>query len=138
MYTSLEEEAELRRALGAMRGAVARGLAGDLHSVADLAPGNAAKMERRRGPLAGTLFADTIAARASLSGAEGGCQAETGAAAAMAAAAGVEVLGGTPRQAVHAVSLALQGTLGLAATPTGKNLARSCIGRLRRAHGQTP
>lgn len=39
------------------------------------------------------LIGAVIAERASLSGAEGGCQAETGAAAAMAAAAGIEVLG---------------------------------------------
>ena len=37
-----------------------------------------------------------VATRASLSGAEGGCQAETGAAAGMAAGAATEMLGGTP------------------------------------------
>ena len=46
------------------------------------------------------LVGAVVAVRASLSGAEGGCQAETGAAAGMAAAAGVELLGGSPTEAV--------------------------------------
>src|SRR5437762_8178497 len=58
------------------------------------------------------LIGAVIAERASLSGAEGGCQAETGAAAAMAAGAATEMLGGTATQVVHAVALAQQGTLG--------------------------
>ena len=47
-----------------------------------------------------------IAARASLAGAVGGCQAECGSAAAMAAGAAVDALGGTPAQAGTAVSIA--------------------------------
>ena len=43
------------------------------------------------------LIGAVVAERASLSGAEGGCQAETGAAAGMAAGAATEMLGGTPR-----------------------------------------
>ena len=65
------------------------------------------------------LIGAVVAVRASLSGAEGGCQAETGAAAGMAAGAGVELLGGTPRQAMHAVALTMQGTLGLVCDPLG-------------------
>src|SRR5688500_745762 len=59
------------------------------------------------------LIGAVVAERASLSGAEGGCQAETGAAAGMAAGAATEMLGGSPRQAGHAVALAPRGTLGL-------------------------
>ena len=44
------------------------------------------------------LIGAVVAERASLSGAEGGCQAETGAAAGMAAGAATEMLGGTPSQ----------------------------------------
>src|ERR1051326_3811385 len=65
------------------------------------------------------LIGAVVAERASLSGAEGGCQAETGAAAAMAAGAATEMLGGTPTQVVHAVALAQQGTLGLVCDPLG-------------------
>lgn len=75
------------------------------------------------------LVGAVIAERASLSGAEGGCQAETGAAAGMAAAAGVEMLGGTPTQAGHAVSLAMQGTLGLVCDPLGGLVELPCVFR---------
>lgn len=75
------------------------------------------------------LVGSVIAQRASLSGAEAGCQAETGAGAAMAAAAAVEILGGTPRQAVFALSLALQGTLGLVCDPLGGLVEVPCVYR---------
>ena len=55
------------------------------------------------------LIGAVVAERASLSGAEGGCQAETGAAAGMAAGAATEMLGGTPSQVGHAVALAHAG-----------------------------
>lgn len=75
------------------------------------------------------LVGAVVAVRASLSGAEGGCQAETGAAAGMAAAAGVELLGGTPRQAMHAVALTMQGTLGLICDPLGGLVEVPCVYR---------
>lgn len=75
------------------------------------------------------LVGAVVAQRASLSGAEGGCQAETGAAAGMAAAAGVELLGGTPRQAMHAVALTMQGTLGLVCDPLGGLVEVPCVYR---------
>ena len=182
-------EGELGRALGVMRDAVTRGLAGSIRSVSGIVGGNAARLKASHGPLAGSIFTDTIAAalavqevnaamgvivaaptaggagvlpavllsigsarglddaalvrglataglvgaviaaRASLSGAEGGCQAETGAAAAMAAAAGVEMLQGTPAQASHALALALQGTLGLVCDPIGGLVEIPCVFR---------
>lgn len=82
-----------------------------------------------RGLAAAGLVGAVVAVRASLSGAEGGCQAETSAAAAMAAAAGVEVLGGTPEEATHAVALALQGTLGLVCDPLGGLVEVPCVFR---------
>ena len=56
---------------------------------------------------------------ACVAGAEGGCQAEVGSAAAMAAAALVQLIGGTPEQALDASSLALANLLGLVCDPVG-------------------
>jgi L-serine dehydratase len=75
------------------------------------------------------LIGAVIAERASLSGAEGGCQAETGAAAAMAAGAAVEMLGGSPSQSGHAAALAMQGTLGLVCDPLGGFVELPCVFR---------
>ena len=75
------------------------------------------------------LIGAVIAERASLSGAEGGCQAETGAAAGMAAGAATEMLGGTPTQVGHAVALAQQGTLGLVCDPLGGLVELPCVFR---------
>lgn len=75
------------------------------------------------------LVGAVIAERASLSGAEGGCQAETGAGAAMAAAAATEMLGGTPTQAGHAVALTMQGMLGLVCDPLGGLVELPCVFR---------
>jgi L-serine dehydratase len=182
--------AALRRALVVMRGAVERGMVGDLHSASGLVGGDAAKLRNGpAGPLAGTPFRDVlaralavqevnaamgvivaaptaggagvlpavltglaearhladdvvvdalavagligavIAERASLSGAEGGCQAETGSAAAMAAGAATEMLGGTPAQVGHATALAMQGTLGLVCDPLGGLVELPCVFR---------
>ena len=182
--------AALRRALEVMRGAVERGMVGDLHSASGLVGGDAAKLRTGPpGPMSGTPFRDVlaralavqevnaamgvivaaptaggagvlpavltglaqargigdealvdalavagligavIADRASLSGAEGGCQAETGAAAAMAAGAATEMLGGTPAQVGHATALAMQGTLGLVCDPLGGLVELPCVFR---------
>jgi L-serine dehydratase len=75
------------------------------------------------------LIGAVVAERASLSGAEGGCQAETGAAAGMAAGAATEMLGGTPKQVGHAVALAQQGTLGLICDPLGGLVELPCVFR---------
>jgi L-serine dehydratase len=75
------------------------------------------------------LIGAVVAERASLSGAEGGCQAETGAAAGMAAGAATEMLGGTPSQAGHAVALTMQGTLGLVCDPLGGLVELPCVFR---------
>jgi len=75
------------------------------------------------------LIGAVVAERASLSGAEGGFQAETGAAAGMAAGAATEMLGGTPTQVGHAVSLTMQGTLGLVCDPLGGLVELPCVFR---------
>ena len=70
-----------------------------------------------------------IAHRASLSGAEGGCQAETGTAAAMSAAAVTFLSGGSHAQISTAVALTLQGMLGLICDPIGGLVEIPCIYR---------
>ncbi|GGH09679.1 L-serine ammonia-lyase, iron-sulfur-dependent, subunit alpha [Paenibacillus segetis] len=70
-----------------------------------------------------------IANNSFVSGAEGGCQAEVGSAIGMAAGALVELRGGTPEQAVHAVGLALKNSLGLICDPVGGLVEIPCIVR---------
>ena len=74
-------------------------------------------------------FGQVVAARATLAGAEGGCQAEVGSAAAMAAAALVQMLGGTPEQALDASSIALSNLLGLVCDPVGGLVEVPCQNR---------
>ena len=70
-----------------------------------------------------------ITRNATVAGAEGGCQAETGAAAAMAAAGVVEMMGGTPEQAIHAASHCLQNVMGLVCDPIAGLVEAPCQGR---------
>lgn len=70
-----------------------------------------------------------IAERASIAGAGGGCQAETGSAAAMSAAAIVHLEGGTPEQVSQAVALTLQGMLGLICDPVAGLVEIPCAYR---------
>lgn len=74
-------------------------------------------------------FGQVIAARASISGAEGGCQAEVGSASAMAAAALTQLMGGTPEQMAQACALALSNTLGLVCDPVGGLVEVPCVTR---------
>lgn len=70
-----------------------------------------------------------IATNASVAGAAGGCQAECGAASAMAAAAMVELCGGTPKQCEHACAIALKNILGLVCDPVAGLVEIPCIKR---------
>jgi L-serine dehydratase len=70
-----------------------------------------------------------IASRASLSGAMGGCQAECGSGAAMAAGAAVDVLGGTPEQVGHAVAIVFKNMLGLVCDPVAGLVEVPCVKR---------
>ncbi len=76
-----------------------------------------------------------MSARTSLSGAAAGCQAEVGAAAAMAAGAATELLGGSAEQSGHAASLALQGLMGLVCDPVGGLVEVPCVARNATAVG---
>lgn len=70
-----------------------------------------------------------IAAQASVSGAAGGCQAECGSAAAMTAAALVQMMGGTPDMAQNAVAMAIKNQLGLVCDPVAGLVEVPCIKR---------
>lgn len=66
---------------------------------------------------------------ASVSGAEAGCQAEVGAASAMAASAVVEAMGGTPEMSLHAASIALSNLLGMVCDPIAGLVEAPCQSR---------
>ena len=70
-----------------------------------------------------------LKANASISGAEGGCQAEVGSACAMAAAGLCAVLGGTPQQVENAAEIAIEHHLGLTCDPVGGLVQIPCIER---------
>ncbi len=74
-------------------------------------------------------FGMVIAKKASIAGAEGGCQAECGSASAMAAAALAEVMGGTPQMAGNACAIALKNILGLVCDPVAGLVEIPCIKR---------
>lgn len=122
---------EVNAAMGVIVAAPTAGGAGVLPAVlTGLANANGFDDEKLIDALATAgLIGAVVAERASLSGAEGGCQAETGAAAGMAAGAGTEMMGGSPDQAMHAVALAQQGTLGLVCDPLGGLVELPCVFR---------
>ena len=64
-----------------------------------------------------------------ISGAAGGCQAEIGSSAAMAAAAVTELLGGSARACAHAAAMALMNTIGLVCDPVGGYVEVPCVSR---------
>nr|WP_244965104.1 L-serine ammonia-lyase, iron-sulfur-dependent, subunit alpha [Planococcus koreensis] len=74
-------------------------------------------------------FGFVVANNASISGAEGGCQAEVGSAAGMAAAAIVEMAGGTPQQSSEAFAITLKNMLGLVCDPVAGLVEVPCVKR---------
>ncbi|MGL5820402.1 MAG: L-serine ammonia-lyase, iron-sulfur-dependent, subunit alpha [Sarcina sp.] len=70
-----------------------------------------------------------IAQNATLSGAEGGCQAECGSAAAMASAATVELMGGTVDMALNASAIVIKNILGLVCDPVAGLVEVPCAKR---------
>lgn len=122
---------EVNAAMGVIVAAPTAGGAGTLPAVlTGLAKSKSLPDEKLIDALATAgLIGAVIAERASLSGAEGGCQAETGAGAAMAAGSSTEMLGGTPAQVGHAVALTMQGMLGLVCDPLGGLVELPCVFR---------
>lgn len=82
-----------------------------------------------RGLLNASALGYLFMRNASVSGAEAGCQAEVGAASAMAASAAVEMLGGTPEMCLHAASIALSNLLGLVCDPIAGLVEAPCQSR---------
>lgn len=74
-------------------------------------------------------FGMVVASRASIAGAQGGCQAECGSAAAMAAAALVELEGGSPSQCADALAIAISSQMGLVCDPVAGLVEIPCIKR---------
>ena len=82
-----------------------------------------------RGLLTAGAIGCLIASNASIAGASGGCQAETGSAAAMAAGALTELCGGTPEMVFHAAAMALKNVMGLVCDPVGGLVECPCVKR---------
>jgi len=82
-----------------------------------------------RAMLAAGVIGVFIATRWTFAGEVGGCQAETGAAGCMAAAALVSLADGTLAQAVAAASMAMQNVLGLICDPVARRVEVPCLGR---------
>ncbi|MCK1994748.1 L-serine ammonia-lyase, iron-sulfur-dependent, subunit alpha [Peribacillus muralis] len=74
-------------------------------------------------------FGFVVANNASISGAAGGCQAEVGSASGMAAAAIVELAGGTPSQSAEAMAITLKNMLGLVCDPVAGLVEVPCVKR---------
>jgi L-serine dehydratase len=85
--------------------------------------------EMIKGLLAAAAVGMIIGMNATLSGAEGGCQAECGSASAMGAAALVELMGGTPKMSLDAGSIILQNVLGLVCDPVAGLVEIPCAKR---------
>jgi L-serine dehydratase len=83
----------------------------------------------RRYLLTAAAIGSLVKANASISGAEGGCQAEVGTACAMASGALCAALGGTPHQVENAAEIAMEHHLGLTCDPVGGLVQVPCIER---------
>lgn len=79
--------------------------------------------------LAGGLIGVFIASRWTFAAEAGGCQAECGSAAAMAAAALVTLAGGSLKQSTVAASMAMQSMLGLVCDPVANRVEVPCLGK---------
>jgi L-serine dehydratase len=87
------------------------------------------EQEQARAMLAAGLIGVFIATRWTFAAEVGGCQAEGGSAASMAAAALVTLAGGTRDQAIAAASMALQNMLGLICDPIANRVEAPCLGK---------
>ncbi len=90
---------------------------------------NLTEEELEKGLLCAGAIGCLLMLNSSVSGAEAGCQAEVGSASAMAAAAAVELMGGTPRMCLEAASIALSNLLGLVCDPIAGLVEAPCQSR---------
>lgn len=122
---------EVNAAMGRIVAAPTAGSCGILPSAVITA---GEKLDKTEDEIVNALFTASgigqiIAKNATVSGAEGGCQAECGAAAAMAAAAIVEMAGGTPEMCLNAASIALKNIMGLVCDPIAGLVEAPCAKR---------
>ncbi|MFZ9388046.1 MAG: L-serine ammonia-lyase, iron-sulfur-dependent, subunit alpha [Chitinophagaceae bacterium] len=104
-------------------GALPGALFGTAHAL------NLSEDELVKAMLSAGLIGVFIAAHATFAAEVGGCMAETGSGGGMAAAAIVEMKGGTLQQSLAAASLALQNSLGIICDPIGNRVEAPCLGR---------
>ncbi|WML36647.1 L-serine ammonia-lyase, iron-sulfur-dependent, subunit alpha [Clostridium sp. OS1-26] len=90
---------------------------------------NSTEDEMIKGLFTATGVGIIIAKNATMAGAEGGCQAECGSAAAMASAGVVEMMGGTPEQALNAAAIVFKNILGLVCDPIAGLVEVPCAKR---------
>jgi L-serine dehydratase len=90
---------------------------------------NSTEDEMVKGLFTATGVGIIIAKNATMAGAEGGCQAECGSAAAMASAGVVEMMGGTPEQALNAAAIVFKNILGLVCDPIAGLVEVPCAKR---------
>jgi len=90
---------------------------------------NLSKKEAIRGLFTSSAIGKVITINATVSGAEGGCQAECGSAAAMASAAVVEMMGGSPEMALNAAAISLKNIMGLICDPIAGLVESPCSKR---------
>ncbi len=138
MGRSMAEAVAASMAVVEVNASMGRIVAAPTAGASGILPGALITVGKQRGwsddaLLSGLLTAGAIgmlvACSASISGAEGGCQAETGTGAAMAAAALVELSGGTPTHAMHAAAIALKNVMGLVCDPVAGLVECPCIKR---------
>ncbi|ABR48475.1 L-serine dehydratase, iron-sulfur-dependent, alpha subunit [Alkaliphilus metalliredigens QYMF] len=87
---------------------------------------NLSEVDLINGLITASAVGFIISRNATVAGAEGGCQAETGSAAAMASAAIVELMGGTPKQALDASAVCIKNILGLVCDPIAGLVEAPC------------
>lgn len=122
---------EVNASMGKICAAPTAGSCGILPAVL-ITLGEDLNLERRKiieGLITATGIGAVITMNATVSGAEGGCQAECGVAAAMAAAAAVQMKGGSNEAAVNSVCFALMNCMGLICDPVAGLVQVPCAQR---------
>ncbi|SDL80904.1 L-serine ammonia-lyase, iron-sulfur-dependent, subunit alpha [Halarsenatibacter silvermanii] len=123
--------AEVNASMGKIIAAPTAGASGVVPAVILALAGekDIARDRQQKALLTAAGLGEIAARKATVSGAAGGCQAECGVAAGMAAGAGSEMLGGRPKVALNAFTLALKNLLGLACDPVGGLVEVPCVKR---------
>ena len=123
----METKSSMGVIIAAPTAGAAGGLPGCLFGLADENQLDVALLQR--GFWAAGLVGLFIAKEATFAAEVAGCQAETGAGGAMAAAGLVEMAGGNAKEAMNAASLALQNVMGLICDPIANRVEIPCLGR---------